>query len=117
MEMSLLGADEYEIGVRVRDCAPVLSVELLYPRMEKKFTRVSVDLECVRAAMGITVDYDYERDGWRIVQTLTTGWRKVIAQDTGMVLMEPVEEEREVAFVPAWHPDNVSWEDWSSRNT
>jgi hypothetical protein len=56
--------------------------------------KVVVSLLDVRAADDITISYDYARDGWRIGmdRTIDRGDR-----------METVEEDVEVAFLPAWN--------------
>ena len=68
---------------------------LFYPRAEVgelTVTEVHVGLVDVRAADDLRITYDFERDGY------------VIEQSTSPDVDEP--GYREVAFVPAWHPDH-----------
>lgn len=69
-------------------------VELMYPRIDGKTDTVEVGLCDVRAADSIRIRYDFERDGWAIMQASTFEW--------------PADDEecdadwQEVAFVQAW---------------
>lgn len=72
-------------------------VELEYPRLEGHVRFVEVDLVDVRAADGIRVSYDFERDGWRIEQASRFEWP---ADDP---VCDP--DWQEVAFVKAWGRD------------
>jgi hypothetical protein len=68
-------------------------IGLWYPRYnEVKY--VEVDLVDVRAADGIRISYDFERDGWKIEQASTFSWE---ADDP---VCDP--DWQEVAFVQAW---------------
>lgn len=70
-----------------------LYAELFYPRnTEVKY--VEVDLSDIRAADGIRISYDFERDGWKIEQASTFSW----SIDDG----ECDSDWQEVAFVQAW---------------
>lgn len=69
-------------------------VELQYPRNGGALSQVRVSLVDVRAADDIVIRYDFDRDGWAIHQN------RVIEREWGM---EVVEENREVAFIPAWN--------------
>jgi hypothetical protein len=103
-----LNIEDYNAGVRVRNDSPLLHVDIIYPRSEgQRITGVSIGLECVRAAMGITVTYDFDRDGWKIAQMVCVGYGPhPTIPDCGT----SIEEEREVSFIPAWHPDEVDLE-------
>lgn len=63
----------------------IVMVELYYPRNEGNEKAVEVGLVDVRAADSIRVRYDFDRDGWVILQDSTKG-----------------EDWQEVAFVEAW---------------
>lgn len=79
---------------RVSVHGDTMMVSLWYPRVEgEPIKRIRLDLMDVRAADGLTISYDYERDGWTIVRDVTRDEDGVAAL-TG--------EIREVAFVPAW---------------
>jgi len=45
----------------------IKQVELFYPRIEE-ITAIRIDLIDVRAADGILIEYDFDRDGWKISQ-------------------------------------------------
>ena len=55
---------------------------------------VVLDLEHVRAADGILVSYDFDRDGWSIRQASQFEWEE------GDEICDP--DWQEVAFVKAW---------------
>lgn len=68
-------------------------VEWFYPDIYKGTSRLVVNLSHVRAADGLGIRYDSERDGWVIEQhpfVEHDGWS------------EPVGDWTEVAFVKAW---------------
>ena len=70
-------------------------VELFYPRnKDAKYDAVIVDLCDVRAADGIRVSYDFERDGWRIEQA------SIFTFECDDPIQDP--DWQEVAFVQAW---------------
>lgn len=71
-----------------------IRVELAYPRVEGAAKYVEVDLIDVRAADGVRLSYDFERDGWVIEQASTFEWE---ADDDKC---DP--DWKEVAFVQAW---------------
>lgn len=64
----------------------VIMISLNYPRSEGHANTVDIDLCDVRASDGIRVTYDFDRDGW------------VILQPKG----ENLEEWVETAFVRSW---------------
>jgi hypothetical protein len=72
-------------------------IDFFYPS-NKGTTKESIviGLEHVRAADSITVRYDFERDGYVIQMDRT--------RDEGS-FAEVVEEEQEVAFIPAWNEE------------
>ena len=75
----------------------VLHVELMYPQCGPENDRVDtveVGLCDVRAADSIRITYDYDRDGWSVLQASIFEWE---ADDT-----EHDADWQEVAFVPAW---------------
>lgn len=67
-------------------------VTMCYPSREKP-TRVTVGIMDVRAANSIAIEYDFKRDGYVIRMDRTKCY------GTGC---DVVEEDVEVAFVPAW---------------
>ena len=76
-----------------------LAVDLYYPRAEiqnrtdEQLQQVRIDLECVRSANSIVIDYDFERDGYRIRMPSKFSWNDG----------EKIDEQlKEVAFIPAW---------------
>lgn len=94
-EISGAEVDAWQVGYRR---GKIVHVELLYPRMAAEDGRadaVEIGLEDVRAADGILVSYDFERDGWAIMQASTFQWP---LDDT--TSGDP--DWQEVAFVEAW---------------
>lgn len=73
--------------------ANVLWVDMEYPR-NNPINTVEIHMQCVRAADGVRVSYDFERDGWKIEQASTFSWA---AGDTVCD-----SDWREVAFIQAW---------------
>jgi len=71
------------------------TVDLWYPRSEDNADTVQIDLMDVRAADGIQVKYDFDRDGWVILQD--SGWQEESGASGYLG-----EDWHEVAFVPAW---------------
>ena len=72
----------------------IVSVDLMYPRIEGHQNIVEVSLCDVRAADSIRIHYDFTRDGWAIEQASTFEW---LADDS---VCDP--DWQEVAFVQAW---------------
>lgn len=70
-----------------------LSVEIHYPRSTGA-AGVEVDLMDVRATDPVRVVYDFERNGWSILQASTFEW------DGNDPVCDP--DWQEVAFVPSW---------------
>lgn len=72
-----------------------LHLDLWYPRNETSSVKSFViGLSDVRAADGIRVSYDFDRDGWKIEQASTFSWE---CDDD---VCDP--DWQEVAFVQAW---------------
>lgn len=70
-----------------------LSVGLAYPRCEENPNEVFIELVDVRAADGILIRYDFQRDGWVILQASRFEWEED----------EEIDEDwQEVAFIQAW---------------
>lgn len=69
-----------------------LRVDLEYPRSPGRAPAVEVNLVDTRAADGLRIAYDFDRDGWVVQQPVT---RFV---DVG----EDTTEWREVGFFKAW---------------
>lgn len=67
--------------------------ELWYPRIGDNPTEVRVGLVDVRAADDIVIRYDFDRDGWAILQD-ETRWVDERIERVPLV---------EVAFIPAWN--------------
>ena len=88
---------EPPLSERVSVHGDTLTVSLWYPRNDV-IQRIAIDLMDVRAADGLTILYDFYRDGWAIARDVTHDEDGIDAL-TG--------EVREVAFVPAWT-------DWSA---
>lgn len=73
----------------------VVSIGINYPRGRPgAIHTVEVNLNDVRAADSVRVTYDFERDGWSILQASTFSWD---ADDTVCDM-----DWQEVAFVKAW---------------
>lgn len=75
----------------------VKRVELWYPRLPGHADTLEIGLVDVRAADEIYVRYDFERDGWVVLQHVhqeMLTWGDEIRQVTRI--------PQEVAFVPAW---------------
>ena len=77
----------------------IKSIELYYPRVEKERTddepqAVKVGLTDVRSANDILIEYDFERDGYKISMASKLTWD---AKDT---VCDPC--YKEVSFIPAW---------------
>jgi hypothetical protein len=73
--------------------AETIHVDFWYPRIEKHATHVEIGLVDVRAADSIRITYDFERDGYVILQASKFEW---LADE------EPDPDWKEVAFIPAW---------------
>lgn len=74
-----------------------LGINLWYPRSDGNPKYVHVGLYDVRAADGIRISYDFDRDGWKIEQASKFEWD---ADDN-----DCDEDWQEVAFVQAWGRD------------
>lgn len=72
----------------------VIAVELWYPRQSGEPHTVEIGLTDVRAADSIQIRYDFDRDGWAILQASTFAW------DVNDSTCDP--DWQEVAFVQAW---------------
>lgn len=68
-------------------------LDLWYPRSEP-ISKIEVGLVDVRAADGLLIEYDFDRDGWSIKQASTFSW------DIDDQVCNP--DWQEVAFVRAW---------------
>jgi len=78
----------------IKDDGDTFYVGLEYPRCEGNPKKVEVELLEVRAADGILIEYDFDRDGYSIKQASTFSWHD---EDT---VMDP--DWQEVAFIEAW---------------
>jgi hypothetical protein len=77
----------------------VPEVALAYPRVNGSAKSIEVALTDVRAADSIRVTYDFERDGWSILQASVFEW------DCTDEVMDA--DWQEVAFVQAWGRQRV----------
>jgi hypothetical protein len=90
-------------SIEVREDA---SIDWMYRNIYTKeappnFLRIG--LMHVRAANDIEIEYHSDRDGWVIFQTVTTGYQMNEKEN----YYEPIEDRREMAFIPAWAEDEV----------
>jgi hypothetical protein len=70
---------------------------LEYPRHNKNYNAVEIGLVDVRASNSILVEFDFDRDGWKISMPSKLTWE---------IGEEPDPRYKEVAFVPAWATGN-----------
>ncbi len=77
--------------VRVSSDGHTVLVDLWYPKI-RDIKAVEIGLVDVRSADNILIDFDFERNGWRIRMDHAYG-------------SEIVEEKQEVAFIDAWNED------------
>lgn len=77
--------------------------EFLYPRTTDKVkpSVLEVGLEDVRATDSIRVTYDFDRDGWSILQASRFSWEND-EYDRMIKAGEDPYDWQEVHFVPAW---------------
>lgn len=70
------------------------NIELWYPRIKGNQKYIEIGLMDVRAADGIRISYDFDRDGWKIEQASIFEWD----------IDDNVCDEgwQEVAFIQAW---------------
>jgi hypothetical protein len=73
--------------------AEEIHAELWYPRNEGSRKRVVIGLSDVRAASDITVEYDFDRDGWSVTREVYREVGDELAT-TGTFV--------EVCLIPAW---------------
>lgn len=79
------------VDLRVRD--NTLVAEVQYPQ-NNKIKAIEIGMCCVRAADGIRISYDFERDGWKIEQAQYFEWEVDDSIcDPGWI---------EVSFIQAW---------------
>lgn len=71
-----------------------IDVSLWYPRNDGNQSDIHVYLDDVRAADGLLISYDFERDGWVIKQASKSEW------DESDEVCDP--DWQEVAFIKAW---------------
>ena len=81
---------EPEIRIRGRR----VTVDLMYPRVDDNPNEVEVGICCVRAADSILVRFDFDRNGYVILQASTFAWKPDDKE------MDP--DWQEVAFIEAW---------------
>lgn len=71
-----------------------MTVDLWYPRSDGQPAAVEVGLVDVRAADGLRISYDFDRNGWKVEQQSRFSW----GEDDEVC--DPGWEES--AFIPAW---------------
>lgn len=71
-----------------------IKVDLMYPRAPDLPDTIDINLIDVRAADGIRISYDFDRDGWSIKQASVFSW------DGEDSVCDP--DWQEVAFIKAW---------------
>lgn len=87
----------------------VKTVDLWYPRLEDterdddQPQEVEIALMDVRAADDIRIKYDFERDGWVILQASRFVWS---GDDE---VCDP--DWQEVAFIKAWQREDLDWKE------
>jgi hypothetical protein len=76
------------------------TVQLWYPRLEGHAQEIEIELSDVRAADSVRVRYDFERDGWVILQASTFEWS----------CDDPIcdSDWQEVAFIKSWNREKKS---------
>lgn len=72
----------------------VVCYDLRYPGVDGKPTTVEIGLEHVRASDSIRITFDFDRNGWSILQASTFSWS---AEDK-----EQDSDWQEVAFIEAY---------------
>jgi hypothetical protein len=72
----------------------VAYIELWYPEVEPNVNTIELGLMCVRAADNIRITYDYDRDGYVVLQGSQDEWPDGAP--------EPDCDWQEVAFIKAW---------------
>jgi len=78
-----------------------LGVEIYYPSRDRsRASVVEVDLMDVRAADSIRIQYDFDRNGWSIMQASKFRWRSDDEE------CDP--DYQEVAFIQAWAREDMS---------
>ena len=78
----------------VQSKGDVPTVQLWYPGNEGNADTIEVELSDVRAADSIRIKYDFERDGWVVLQASVFEWKtddEVCDSDW-----------QEVSFIKAW---------------
>lgn len=78
--------------VQSKDDVP--TIQLWYPRDEDSADTIEVELSDVRAADSIRIKYDFERDGWVVLQASVFEW------ETDDLVCDS--DWQEVSFIKAW---------------
>lgn len=100
-EIILRVPDDFPLDSTPRVIDNVLFTELFYPRSTKLDT-IEIDLCDVRSTDSIRIKYDFDKDGWSILQASRHHF------DEGGNKQDP--DWQEVSFVQ-------SWGRWSESNT
>jgi hypothetical protein len=83
------------------DTTDTIGVDLFYPRLEGHVTHIEIGLMDVRAADGIRVWYDFDRDGFVVEQPWT---EEIEITQPGATYrsFDTVEHWQEVGFFQSW---------------
>lgn len=82
----------------------IRSIELDYPRVSGNINAIEIELNCVRAANSILIEYDFNRDGWKISMPSKTWW------EVDDKIQDPCYQE--MAFISAWAVgDDAPWDE------
>lgn len=87
--------ESYTLGFRAETWdGQMVMCDLLYPRSEGHANSLQIGMECVRATDGFRTHYDFERDGWVILQ------QEAVHDANGTHVAEG--DWREVCFLQSW---------------
>ena len=86
--------ESYATGARVVRTGDTMQVDMIYPNLAGHLNTVEVGLEDVRAADSILIRYDFDRDGYSILQASIFQW------EVGDPICDS--DWQEVAFIQAW---------------
>lgn len=88
---------DYKINAEMwSDDIETMHIEFSYPRVDGNIKEIKLGLSDVRASDGIKIHYDFERDGYVIMQPY------VIKKDMGHYIDAATETWEEVGFFQSW---------------
>lgn len=87
--------------IRVNLNRIIKTIELEYPRSEGNVNAIEIELMSVRAANSILVEFDFDRNGWKVSMATKNSWTEEEAAGG----CDPGYEE--VAFINAWEKGDV----------